>query len=372
MLFAQIRGLEDTKKRLLHAVQHDNIAHAQLFLGKEGSPNLPMALAYINYVNCENRTDTDACGECPSCAKNAKAVHPDMHFVFPVSSTKKISGKDVVSNSFLTEWRQFLSEQPYGNLNTWSTYYGGEDKQVNISKEESRHIIKNLALKSFEAKYKAMLIWLPEYMHPSAANGILKILEEPPENTLFILVSNNRDRLLTTILSRTQIVSIPNFSDEDIKQYLLAKGNIDEQKATSVANLADGNIAKADRLLNNLEDDNHNIFANWMRDCFRRDFTSLVNAAEEYHRANKLAQRSLLEYGLNIYREALIHQVSPGLKRSNGALDGFIDNFSKVLTLDKTEKITRLMNDAHYHLERNGSAKMIFLDLSLQIARVIK
>ncbi|MTI23012.1 DNA polymerase III subunit delta' [Fulvivirga sp. RKSG066] len=372
MLFSKIHGLDEVKTRLVNAAKNDQVAHAQLFLGKPGSPNLAMALAYAAFLNCENRTEEGACGSCPSCLKNQKYVHPDVHFVFPVSSTKKVTGKDVVSNSFLKEWRQFLIENPYGDLNTWSGYYGGEDKQVNISKEESRQIIKNLSLKAFEGKYKVMIVWLPEFMHPSAANGILKILEEPPESTIFLLVSNDSERLLTTILSRTQIVNIPMFADEDIRNILTNSHGIDAGKAEEVAHLADGDISKAFRLSNNLEDDNQQIFADWMRDCFKRDFASLVKRADTYHGMNKLAQKSLLQFTLNILRETLVYIPAREVARTGGKINEFVDKFSKVMDANKIEKIAKLVNEAHYHIERNASPKMTFLDLSLQIARIIK
>ena len=372
MQFSEIHGLHKIKSQLIKAVQNDQIAHAQLFLGKMGSPNLAMALAYATFLNCENSTEEGSCGQCPSCLKNQKYIHPDVHFVFPVSSTKKITGKDVVSTSFLKEWRTFLIENPFGDLEKWAAYYGGEDKQVNISKEESRQIIKNLSLKAFEGNYKIMIVWLPEYMHPSAANGILKILEEPPANTIFLLVSNDSEKLLTTILSRTQIVTIPRFADEDISSMLATDHGLATEKANEVAHLSDGDINKALRLLQNLEDNNQDLFANWMRDCFKRDFASLVQMAENYHAMNKVAQKSLLQYALNIIRESIIFQSAPEINRTNGNLQNFIDNFSKVMTTTKAEHMAKQLNDAHYYLERNGSAKMIFLDLSLQIARIIK
>lgn len=372
MRFSEIKGLDHVKSRLTNAAKNEKVAHAQLFMGKQGSPNLPMALAYATYLNCENRTDNDACGSCPSCLKNSKFIHPDVHFVFPVSSTKKVSGKDVVSNSFLKEWRQFLIENPFGDLNTWSGYYGGEDKQVNISKEESRQIIKSLSLKSFEGKYKVMIIWLPEFMHPSAANGILKILEEPPAETIFLLVSNDIERLLTTILSRTQMVKIPMFSDDDIRSLLEERTEIGTDKANEIAHLAEGDFSKALSLINNLEDNNQKLFADWMRSCFKRDFADLVRTADDYHAMNKVAQKSLLQYALNIIRESVIYNAEPSINRTNGSLLSFVENFSKVMSDEKAEKIVSEINNAHFYLERNGSAKMIFLDLSLQIARIIK
>ena len=189
MRFKDIHGLAPTKAMLLSGIRNNHVAHAQLFTGRPGSPALSLALAYATYLNCENPGDEDACGQCPSCAKNQKFVHPDVHFIFPVSSTKNVAAKDASSRLFLKEWREFLLTTPYGSLQDWSTLYGGEDKQALISTKEKQTITNDLSLKAFEGKYKIMLIWLPELMHPNAANGILKVLEEPPENSVFLLVS---------------------------------------------------------------------------------------------------------------------------------------------------------------------------------------
>lgn len=372
MRFKDIKGLDEVKERLINAVKNDKVAHAQMFLGKPGSPNLPLALAFATYLNCENRGESDSCGECSSCLKIGKYVHPDLHFVFPISSTKAVAGKDVVSTSFLKEWRQFLITSPYGDMPTWASVYGGEDKQGNISKEESRQIIKNLSLKAFEGTYKVMIIWLPEYMHPSAANGILKILEEPPEQTIFILVSNNADRLLTTILSRTQIVTIPKLSDNSIKEMLIDDHQVEADRAGQLAHLADGDINAALKLLNSVEDDSQELFSGWMRDCFKKDFTNMVLKSDVFHSLNKTAQKSLLQYGINIMREALIANHAPDLQKVSGKEADFVQNFSKVMDATKIERISSLMNKAHYHLERNAAAKITFLDLSLNIAAVIK
>ncbi|QSE98904.1 DNA polymerase III subunit [Fulvivirga lutea] len=371
MRFSEIAGLEEKKKQLIGAVKNNNVAHAQLFAGKEGSPNLPMAIAYASYLNCESPTDDDSCGECPSCSKNSKYVHPDVHFVFPVSATKDIKSDEAISEKFMPDWRKYLTSTPFGNLDAWTAVYGGENKQVNISKRESREIIKRLSLKAFEGKYKIMIVWLPEYMHTTAANGILKILEEPPEDTVFILVSNDYDRLLTTITSRTQMVTIPPFDDSAIIE-LLVKEGIDQEQANKIAPVADGDLNTALRIANNLEDDSHELFANWMRSCFKRDFGSLVQLSEDYHKTSKLSQRSLFKYALSIYREALIYQNAPQINKVNGQVLEFTKKFSAALDETKISKISTLISEALYHLERNGSPKMIFLDLSLQIAGSIK
>ncbi|MEO1053565.1 MAG: DNA polymerase III subunit delta [Bacteroidota bacterium] len=373
MRFSDIKGFEEEKKRLIHAIRNDHVAHAQMFLGKHGSPNLPLALAYATYVNCENPGEDDACGVCPSCIKNQKYIHPDMHFVFPVASTAKITGKDVVSTSFLAEWRAFLINNPFGDINDWLGTFGGENKQGNISKEESRQIIKNLSLKAFEGKYKIMIIWLPELMHSSSANAILKILEEPPEETLFLLVSNDSERLLTTILSRTQIFKVRNFNDQELAEILAEQHDLKGDQSLQLARLSGGDLNKAVKLLSHVEDNNYHLFREWMRFCFQRDFTNLVQRSEDFHKMTKISQRSFLEYGLNIIREALINPLNlEQLQRTVGEEIAFTENFGKVMSLEKVEYIYTKLNETHYHLERNASAKMAFLDLSLNIAKMIR
>jgi len=296
-----------------------------------------------------------------------------MHFVYPVSSTKNITGKDVISTNFLKEWRSFILSNPYGDVSQWAVAFGAENKQVNISKEESRQIIKRLSLKAFEGKYKIMIIWLPEYMNGASANAILKILEEPPERTLFLLVCNDDEQLLTTILSRTQIIKIRQFGDQEIIKLLIEQQGIDENKAKQIAHLANGDFNEAITLLEGSEEDNHDLFRSWMRLCFAYDFTNMVEMAESFQKSGKIAQRSLLQYGLSMMRESLLATVGASeMHRIQGEEEKFIENFSKVMTFEKVEKLSKLLNDALYHLERNASAKITFMNLSLQIARFIK
>lgn len=373
MLFSDIEGLHEVKRHLINSVAKNHLAHAQLFVGPEGSANLAMALAFATYLNCENPQEDDACGKCASCIKTIKLIHPDLHFVYPVSASKKSGSKDLVSTTFITEWRSFVKEQPYGLISDWSNVYGGENKQGNISKLESRHIIKNLSLKAFEGKYKIMIIWMPEYMHPSAANGILKVLEEPPEKTIFLMVANDMEKLLSTILSRVQKIKIPAFSDLELESYLKNKYGVESTRARQIVHMTDGNLNEALRLLDHTEDDTHKMFRDWMRFCFTRDFTKMVEWAEHYQKMNKIAQKSLLLYGLTMMRETLIANYSPGnLQRLQGEELDFVKNFSKVINADKMEKITDNLNQAYYHLERNANPKILFTDLSLVIAGVIR
>ena len=371
MRFKDITGNEKLKQQLIQSVKSEHIAHAQLFLGPEGSPNLTLALAYATFLNCLDRQIDDSCGKCNSCRKNDKLIHPDVNFAFPVSSTSKITGKDVISASYLSEWRNFIIQDPYNNASGWNSYFGGENKQLNISKEESRQIIRHLSLKPFEGKYKVMLIWLPEYMNPSAANALLKILEEPTDNTVFILVANDEKKILSTIRSRTQVIRILPFKDEEIMNLLIEHHFIDEDKSRQISHLVDGNINEALRLAREVEDDSHVMFRDWMRLCYLGNLVEIVNWTERFSKMSKVAQQTLLQYGLSMMREALI--VLSGettLSRLMGEELEFINNFTRTLEIQTIEVLSNHLNDAYYHLERNANSKILFLDLSLCIVEI--
>jgi DNA polymerase III subunit delta' len=371
MRFSEIPGLQENKKVLNDAVRNNHAAHAQLFVGSAGALNLPMALAYATYLHCENPGD-DACGTCAACSKNAKYIHPDTHFVFPLSNVKGDKDEERFKADIMKSWRAFLLEQPFGTLDDWTNYYGGEDKQALISREESREIIKTLSLKPFESKNKVMIIWQPELMHPSAANGILKILEEPPPHTFFILVTNAADKLLPTIISRTQIVTVPLLTDEDLLKYLNAHREFHETKTQKAVHLADGNLNLALKILESEEDNHSQLFSKWMRECYKKNYPALVSLADEYHDLDKLSQKNLISYSINMMRETLLHHAGvANMNRTRGDELKFVQDFSKVMDLDKVEQSFTLMNDACYHLERNGSAKMIFLDLSLKLSKTL-
>lgn len=372
MRFSDIPGLGEEKERLYNAYHSNHVAHAQLFLGKPGSAGLALALAFATLVNCEKPENGDACGTCGSCLKNQKFIHPDVHFVFPVSSVEK---REAISQSFLPEWRQFLQQNPYGNEIDWSNTFGGENKQLNISKEESRQIIKNLALKSFEGKYKVMIIWLAEYLHPSAANGILKILEEPAENTLFILVTYDKEQLLGTILSRTQVFNIRQFTDQEIASYLGTRMEVEESRARQIASLAAGSLNEAAKLLSEVDDDSHKLFRDWMRMCYTKNYEELTKWADSYSAMNKTAQKSLIQYGINMLREMLFSRNGMDDLRRMASVEEaeFVNKFAATLTGDdRIEIIFGLFNTLLYHLERNINVKIAMLDTSLKLHAAIR
>lgn len=372
MTFASIPGSDYIKLKLIQSVRENKMPHAQLFEGRDGALNLPMALAYATYLHCLNRGETDACGNCSACSKNLKYIHPDTSFVFPLGNVKGDKDEDRFKAEIMKTWRLFLLEQPFGNLNDWSSYYGGEDKQSSISREESREIIKTLSLKPFESPFKVMIIWQPEYMHPSAANGILKILEEPPPNTFFILVTNNAERLLPTIISRTQIVQVPLLTDEEVEEQLKQNAQLEESRISEIVQLADGNLNMALKLIEQTVDLNNDRFSLWMRSCFKKDYAKLLEITDDFHELDKLSQRTFLQYSLSMLREVVLYLAgAKEINRAKGRELKFVQDFSKVLDVDKVTESSKHIGEASYFLERNGSAKMIFLDLSLQLSKTI-
>jgi len=372
MRFQDIPGQAAVKQKLIEAVAADHVAHAQLFAGPEGSANLALALAFASYLNCENRTGEDACGTCSSCVKNSKFIHPDLHFVFPTAATPKFKREDATSDKFLKEWREFMLQSPFGNVTDWSFHFGWENKQVIIPRSESRNIIKGLSLKAFEGAYKIMIIWLPELMNVNAANGILKILEEPPAKTVFLMVSSDTNRLLTTITSRTQTLRVPAFSDEEIME-ALAVHDIDEERKTKVAYLAEGNLRLANQLALGEANEVQETFKNWMRLCFTWDFKGMTKMADDFQKSGKEQQKSLFTAGTKVLRDTLIQQLqATELVRVPESESGFIQKFAKVFDAEKIGLITPKLEEGHYHIERNANPKILFLDLSLAIAQIAR
>jgi DNA polymerase III subunit delta' len=378
MRFQDIPGLLSIKNTLIHSVEANHVAHAQLFHGGVGSANLALAWAYSTYINCEERvspvvgvpTDhsADACGHCASCVKMAKMVHPDIHHIFPTPSAKE------TILELLPTWRKFLIESPYRSLTDWLEFTGVTgNKQGIIPIKEAHNIIEKVSLKAFEAEYKILIIWQPELMNIESANSLLKLLEEPPAKTLFILVCNDTNRLLTTILSRTQRIVIPAFTDEDVIGYLTKKEGVAYDRAKQVAYLSEGNLSKASELANYEGESKHQWFANWMRMSFKPDLVALVKLADEYDAFPKEYQKGMLEYGLNIFRDLLLWKNgAETLVRLEGEELIFVQNFSKAVKAEAIELIVNELSQTHYYLERNGRAKILHLDLSLTIARMFK
>lgn len=301
----------------------------------------------------------------------SRLVHPDFHQVFPVTTTKQVN-KDPLSENFLPDWRNFIKESPYQTMPDWLEKIGSENKQGNISVEEGRGIIRKLVLKSFEAEYKVLLIWLPEMMNIASANALLKILEEPPVKTLFLLVCQNADKLLTTIISRTQHIRIRDFSDAEIRQHLIGLG-VEEARARQIAHLSEGNLNEAFRLMKAEKNDLHDWFREWMRLCFKSDAVQLVELTEKFAKLAKEVQKNLLQYGLSMCREALVWQHGvEDLVRLEGEELNFVKGFSKVVKPENADLLYKYFNEAGFHLERNANPKILFFDVSLHIIGAMK
>ncbi|MHA7100003.1 DNA polymerase III subunit [Roseivirga pacifica] len=373
MRFQDITGLGEVKQKLIDAVNANHVAHAQLFAGGEGSANLAMALAFAAYLNCQNPGPNDACGVCPSCEKNSKFVHPDVNFIFPTAATPKFKREDATSDKFLKEWRAFLLQTPYGNVTDWAAHFGWENKLLMIPTHESKNIIRALSLKAFEGKYKVMIIWLPEVMHANAANGILKILEEPPAQTIFLMVSNDPNKLLTTITSRTQKLLIRPFNDSEIIESLENEFSLEAEKAQKLAYFSEGNLREAKRLATGNESDTQEVFKDWFRQCFTYNFENLIALGDAFQKKGKEFQLALLATASKVMRESMIHLVQvPQMARIPEGEEDFIGKFSKVFTEEKIMKIAPKFDEAQYHIERNANPKILFLDLSLTIAQIAR
>ena len=373
MQFAAIPGLPETKEKLLNAVKLNHLAHALLFHGPEGSANLTLALALASYLYCEQKSDTDSCGTCGSCQRMSKLIVPDLNFAFPVVASSKEEDGDEEGNDgksdLLGNWRKFVLGQPYGNVHDFIYFNGFEKKQLNITKAAARKMIQTLSLMSFEGGYKIMLIWAPEYLHPSAANSLLKIIEEPPAKTLFLLVTSQADQLLTTILSRTQKILVRAFSDEEVSSHLVETGRCEAKAAAQIAMLADGNMRTAFQLIDQVEDQTVRQLRDWFRLCATKNLKEIFQLSEDFHKADKESQKSLMLAGLNVTREILLKNLDlDHLLRTTDEDRTFINNISKkMLTEEHAVQLYETFNAAHYHLERNGNAKMIFTDLSMEI-----
>ncbi|WP_395767033.1 ATP-binding protein [Aquirufa sp.] len=370
MRFQDIPGLDQTKKQLSQSVLNEHIAHAQLFHGPTGGAQLAMAMAFTSFLFCTNRQGEDSCGACPSCQKVQKGIHPDIVYLFPSVTTKKI--KEAESDAFLPEWRNFITTSLYRTLPEWLGAMGAEgNKQGNIPVEETRKLLSKISLKPFEAPFKIVILWNPESLNPSSGNALLKTLEEPPSSTLFLLVCADAQKLLTTILSRTQRIAIQAVDEESLAEFLVKETGTTLENAQNLAISCEGNISWA---LDKAKSENLSTstwFADWMRAIYQKNLTKLVGLADQFDGLAKEDQKSLLEYALHIFRQCL-YQISdaPSLIKSLEKEKAFIANFAKTLNRNSIEKISENVSTAHYHLERNGRAKMIHLDLSLQIIRI--
>jgi DNA polymerase-3 subunit delta' len=375
MNFAQIPGQTEIKSKLIRSVREERVSHAQLFAGPEGCGGMALALAYARYVSCENRSEKDSCGVCKSCVKYDKMIHPDLHFVFPVIKGKKAT--DPVSDNYIEEWREFVRKSPYFRLNDWLDTIEVENAQGMIFASEASEIIKKLSLKTFEADYKIMIIWLPEKMHQATSNKLLKMIEEPPDKTLFLLVSEEPDKVIPTILSRCQLVKIPSFGSTDIEEYLKLRFTLSPEKAADISRVSNGNIIRAIELSENEDSTQANLdfFKRLMRFAWKRDIISIISWSEEIAATGRENQKNFISFSMRLLRENLmlsLDQLKNGIVFLAGEEAAFSTNFHPFINQNNIYPLTEEFNLVYSHIEANGNAKIIFLDLGLKVTRLIR
>ena len=370
MRFSKIPGLSHEKKRLVDSFNSNTIHHAMLFVGQRGSANLSLALAFATYINCKSRGD-DSCGLCSSCNKMDKLIHPDVNFIFPVAPTTKIN-KEIISDKFIESWRSSVIESPYLTVEDWFEIYGFENKQPNISKDEVRNLVKKLSLKPFESVFKINIIWLPEYLNISTANAMLKILEEPPGSTLFFIVTNNHQKLISTIRSRVQLFKVKRFSDEDMKEYLSLSKNVSGSEVDQAIYLSDGDLNKAEKYLYASTSEDLEKIKVWMRSCYTQNFQEINSQVEWFNSLSKIKKRTFLIYSLKLMREALVSGIDESLSKISDGEMSFISKFRTTLDSDDFEEIIIFLDESIRFLDRNANPKILFLDLSIKISNLFK
>lgn len=396
MSFLNISGNIASKKYLLSIIETNRIPHSILFVGSEGSATLPLAIAFIKYLKCSgitslNYTNTlfndhtqsmlnkdsqgfsnDCCNKCSSCRRIDNLVHPDIHFIFPIAKISQIKNKKMISSSLIKEWRKFILENPYGTLQDWSEYINSEAKLFSIYREESQEISRALSLSHFGEGHRFVLIWLPEYMNNSTANAMLKILEEPPSNTIFILVSNNIEKIPITVLSRMQCHYIKPFTNAEVISELCNKYSISSSQAHMIATMVHGNMNEALKISNpNYLNEDFENFKNWMRRCYSKKFDELIIQAEEFSKQSKELQKLFCSYCIKMMRNTLLelYNVKSLIDISEKELI-FLQKMSKYFNIKKISFMIKELESLIIKIERNVNTKINFLDISRKFSKI--
>jgi DNA polymerase III subunit delta' len=402
MQFHTIAGQKDTKEHLVQMIQHNRLSHALLFLGKEGSGALQLAMAFAQYIVCEkvngkaaigNKQSanepslfgeeaqpvssgpplgdggSDSCGECPACKKATALIHPDIHFSYPVITKKP--GEKPISADFIKEWREFVVQSPYGNVYDWLQFIGAENKQGNITATECNDINRTMSLKSFESEYKILIMWLPEFLGKEG-NKLLKLIEEPPPNTLFVFVAENEGLILPTILSRTQLVKIPLLSNIEVEGALAVKEGIAVAKASQIAALAEGNYREALQLLQHAEDDWQAMLRDWLNAILKTGPVAQVKWIDETAKLGREKQKQFLKYFIHLLEQAVRLRAMPSTINHQPSTDSdFAMRLNKICSIGQQEAIINELDKASYYIERNANAKMLFHALSIKLYHII-
>ncbi len=378
MLFKNVLGLEHIKNHLLTTAETGRVAHAQLFVGPEGSGVLPMAIAYAQYLLCGNTCSENDGGNTVCNTKCNSLTHPDLHFAFPVSNSDKVKSH-AVSDHYLEEWRQFVKEQPYGNLFDWYRHIGIEKKQGQIGVDEAQDMVKKLSLKSYEGGYKVLIVWMAEKMNTSAANKLLKLIEEPPNKTILLLLAEDEEQIINTIRSRCQILNFPPLTEQVITDTLLLRG-VSQTEALTIALEANGNFNKALDLLNKDSEDLvfERWFVQWVRSAFKAKgnkgaIQELILWSEEVAKTGREVQKKFLNYCLTMMRQALLLNYKANeLVHAKVHMEGFdLNKFAPFVHENNILDIVEELEEAIFHVERNGNSKLIFTDLSIKLTRLL-
>ena len=367
MFFKDIIGQEEAKKRLINEINEGKIAHARLFCGSEGIGKLPLAIAYARYLSCEHPSHEDACGTCPNCIKYNNLAHPDLHFVFPVIKKKN---KETTSDDYLAEWRELMKENPYFNLRTWVDRMGAENQQAQIFVKESDEIIRKLSLKSSQGGYKIMIIWLPEKMNVECSNKLLKLLEEPPAQTIFLLISEAPNMLLETILSRTQRFNINGIEEGKIAEVLQTQYGIQPNDAINIAHRCEGNFLKALETIH-LNEENEFFFESFialMRLSYQRKVRDMKLWSENRSSIGRERQKNFLTYCLRMVRENFMYNFhESSITYLSPEEQNFSTRFSPFINERNVIGIMTELEEAQRHIEQNVNARMVFFDFALKM-----
>ncbi|MDY0253533.1 MAG: DNA polymerase III subunit delta [Tenuifilaceae bacterium] len=379
MQFKDIVGQLAVKQKLIKSVRDDRIPHAQLFVGHEGTGKLALAIAYAQYIACTDKKDDDSCGVCPSCHKFQKLIHPDLHFVFPVNEKKKPDDSDddspsgKGSDAHIQLWRETILQSPYINESEWYSLLGLENKVGIISTSEGSEVIKKISLKSFEAEYKTMIIWLPERMNQYAANKLLKLIEEPPAKTVFLLVTENLENIIGTIRSRTQIIKVPPIAREDIATELVNRYQIPAPKAQDVSRVANGNFRVAYSLAHSDEASPHfEMLKDLLRSCYSNNVLALLEWVDKVARLGRENQRELISYSLRVIRESFMMNLGLNdIAYIAGEEEKFSKNFSPYINGSNVVHIYNELNKTIEHIMRYGNAQIVLTDMTMKLVKLI-
>ncbi len=378
MLFSDILGQEHIKNHLTKSADYGRVPHAQLFVGPEGSGTLPMAIAYAQYLLCKNLNGENENGNEACNIKFKNLSHPDLHFAFPVATNDKVKSHPV-SSYFMEEWRQLIERQPYGNLFDWYRILGIDNKQGQIGVDESQDIVKALSLKSYEGGYKIMLIWMAEKMNTSASNKLLKLIEEPPNKTIFILIAEDEEQIINTIKSRCQLLHFPPLAEDVIKTALIKNYQLPEADAIKIAHQANGNYNKACDLVYSDSEDTQfeDWFVFWIRSAFKARgnksaIHDLITWSETIAKTGRETQKQFLNFCLDFFRQAmLLNYTAEPLVFMEPKTSFKLENFAPYVHGNNIIDISNELQNAIYHIERNGNSKIILTDLSIKLTRLL-